>query len=297
MQALEMESLVGNERKTLSRNKDRNDGNLFAVATKKDFMTKVMIMAGIAIFSLTYLASSDNEEGINKNEVKVTNAPVGSAPVVQSIPSPTEKPVSVPETNESEGSTEAVMAGKKLYEDGEYIYSKFGKVNPLIDHPLPDEETKARYEEQFKHWHFWDGDEDIRPNNDYMAAYPNRDIPNDDFDDDAWQVDAVFVNHYLNDASEMITRAQEAIYTEYGRGKPLEQDQMIERIKMLRWTKIDLAKDSLPAKYARRGDRGDGGWTTERSQKGLIRRLLHAMMTSDTFTVVMGGHSAAAGQG
>mmetsp|Transcript_6913 Transcript_6913/g.10065 ORF Transcript_6913/g.10065 Transcript_6913/m.10065 type:complete len:630 (-) Transcript_6913:1759-3648(-) len=42
---------------------------------------------------------------------------------------------------------------------------------------------------------------------------------------------------------------------------------------------------------------GQGGWSTERSFESLSKRLLHGMMTKDTFTVVMGGHSAAAGHG
>jgi hypothetical protein len=39
------------------------------------------------------------------------------------------------------------------------------------------------------------------------------------------------------------------------------------------------------------------GWTTKRSLDGFARRLLHAMMTNDSFTIVVGGHSAAAGHG
>ena len=73
---------------------------------------------------------------------------------------------------------------------------------------------------------------------------------------------------------------------------------MAERMKMFHWSREDLSTISEPPeKYGKRGDRGNGGWTTTRSFKGLVRRLLHAMMTQDTFTVVLGGHSAAVGQG
>merc|ERR1719491_1213110 len=73
---------------------------------------------------------------------------------------------------------------------------------------------------------------------------------------------------------------------------------MAERMKMFHWSREDLSFSvQPPEKYRKRGDRGNGGWTTKRSFDGLVRRLLHAMMTQDTFTVVMGGHSAAAGQG
>lgn len=102
----------------------------------------------------------------------------------------------------------------------------------------------------------------------------------------------------------MIDRAKEAIYTEYGHGKPpkgqppLSPEELSRRRHMFHWELLDLATaKEPPAEFAKKGGRGIGGWTTKRSQEGLVRRLLHAMLTSDTFTVVLGGHSAAAGQG
>ena len=57
---------------------------------------------------------------------------------------------------------------------------------------------------------------------------------------------------------------------------------------MFHWSKEDLSVENsqAPEKYRKRGDRGNGGWTTKRSFQGLVRRLLHAIMTQDTFTVV-----------
>jgi hypothetical protein len=160
---------------------------------------------------------------------------------------------------------------------------------------------KAALIQQWGKWGFWDGDEDQRPTDDYCARYPNRDIPADAFPDTAWQVDAVFVNHLINDAEQLISRAMEAIFAEYGHGKPLPPEQLTERMQMFHWDRLDLSVGlenvAPPPKYTKRGDRGNGGWTTDRSQDGLIRRLLHAIMTNDSFTVVLGGHSAAAGHG
>jgi hypothetical protein len=102
-----------------------------------------------------------------------------------------------------------------------YGYSSYATIRPLVDHPLPDDDTKAELAEKFGRWRFWDGDEDERPQEDYCGKYPNRDIPGEDFPDDAWQGDAVFVNHYLNDADQLIARTMEAIFIEYGHGKPL----------------------------------------------------------------------------
>ena len=67
---------------------------------------------------------------------------------------------------------------------------------------------------------------------------------------------------------------------------------LAERMKMFHWSREDLSKADakVPEKYSKRGDRGNGGWTTKRSYDGLVRRLLHAMMTQDTFTVVSKYH-------
>jgi hypothetical protein len=67
----------------------------------------------------------------------------------------------------------------------------------------------------------------------------------------------------------------------------------MKRKKMFRWDKVDFKRDTGPPDdYTKRGKHGGGGWTTERSFNGLVRRLLHAMMTNDSFTIAMGGHSA-----
>jgi hypothetical protein len=59
-------------------------------------------------------------------------------------------------------------------------------------------------------------------------------------------------------------------------------------MKMFHWSRENLSEEDAqaPEKYRKRGDRGNGGWSTKRSFDGLVRRLLHAMMTQDTFTVV-----------
>jgi hypothetical protein len=161
-----------------------------------------------------------------------------------------------------------------------------------------DQAKKEELREKWGGWHFWDGDAENRPKEDFLSKHPNMDIPGDDFPENSWQVDAVYVNHFLDSASGLLEMAKEAIFTEYGHGKPLPPEGMTERIKMFHWEKLDLKETtSPPPAFAKRGERDIGGWTTKRSWDGLIRRLLHAMMTQDTFTVVLAGHSAAAGEG
>jgi len=163
--------------------------------------------------------------------------------------------------------------------------------------PLNDEK-RDKLAEEYGKWGFWDGDKDMRPKANYLSKYPNFDIPGDDFPQDSWQTDAVYVNHFLDSADKLIDRAMEAIFTEYGHGKPLPPEKLTERMQMFHWEKIDLSKAKNPPKeFTKRGSRDIGGWTTSRSFDGLVRRLLHAMMTQDTFTVVLAGHSAAKGEG
>jgi|UPI000581A067 hypothetical protein len=184
---------------------------------------------------------------------------------------------------------------------GPLLYSKMATIVPDPEHVPVNATAQAALADAWGRWHFWDGDEDSRPTADYCAEYENRDIPGDEFPDEAWQVDAVFVNHLLNDAEQLLQRAQEAIFTEYGHGKPLPPEGLAARLKMFAWEKLDLLdpNETPPEGYGGRArNRGsNGGWTTESGFDGLVRRLLHAMHTNDQFVVVLGGHSAAAGHG
>jgi len=215
-------------------------------------------------------------------------------------PPPSPSSSGIPPPNSSPATPTETDDGPRVDPDVALVYSNLATIVPDPDHrPLTDEE-KEKIKADWGNWHFYDGEEDRRPEGDYCGKYKNRDIPGDEFPDEAWQADAVYVNHFIDDAERLIGRAKEAIFTEYGHGKPLPPEELATRLKMFEWEYVDLdTQDQPPRKYenGRHGDRGNGGWTTERSFDGLVRRLLHAMMTNDSFTVVMAGHSAAAGHG
>lgn len=324
MQVLEMEEVEGLVRKKLpSRNNKQNKTGGFQVALQRNFVVYIAGIAGFLLLVLLLVSVQDTEEiqrqeGLDANIYQPAAAPTPAediplspqsdvvvpsppteppqqqaAPEVPSPTTPPPQPQSVVETTPKDDAANDGTFAKNLY-------SKIATFKPLVDPPLPDKETMQELAQKWGKWGFWDGDEDMRPKNDYLSQYPNMDCPGDKLPDDAWQVDAVFVNHYLNDADKLISRAMDAIFAEYGHPREgLEPEQLAQRMQQFHWDKVDLSAEdaSPPPKYQRRGDRGNGGWTTKRSQKGLERRLLHAMMTSDTFTVVMGGHSAAAGEG
>lgn len=301
----EAESMVGSGRKRTNLNNRSKSASaqdmLRAIVLRGNFLTKVLVVAGLALVALFYMAALDSQDDSNDPIAKPMPTAPGPTPAitpVAPVAPPTNPPVNPPTDPPVNPSTDPQDAPKKGIKDGNNLYSKYATLAPLIDHPLPDDDTVEKISEKWGKWMFWDGDEDYRPTDDYCADYPNRDIPGDEFPEDAWQADAVFVNHYLDAADKLIGRAMDAIFEEYGYGKASSPEALVERMEMFHWSKEDLSQsEDPPEKYKKKGTRGNGGWTTERSFNGLVRRLLHAMMTSDTFTVVMGGHSAAVGQG
>jgi hypothetical protein len=179
-------------------------------------------------------------------------------------------------------------------------YSKVSTIPPDPDSIIANEAQMKELAAKYGHWHFWDGEEENRPDNSNLCDKfaPHCDIPGDQFPDNSWQSDAVFVNHILNDADKLVSRAMEAIFEEYGHPKPKTAEGLAARMKMFHWDKIDLkTAEGPPEDFGRSLARTNGGWTTKRSFEGLVRRILHAMMTSGTFTVVLAGHSSAAGHG
>lgn len=161
--------------------------------------------------------------------------------------------------------------------------------------PMTAEDRKAMIEK----WGQWTVvDDKERPTTDYYDAYPNRDIPRSAFPPNAWQVDTEYLSKFLPEAIELVDRAIEAILSEYGKTDgtfeeraemfELEMSESLENVNGYIIKKPEWRKDE-------QGERG--GWSTTKSLEGLKRRLLHAVMTEDTFIFALAGHSAAAGHG
>lgn len=318
MNVLEMEeaeSLVPTRRKLTTTSQKRGTKNFDIVDTcarKSEWIPKVVVVVCVILLAMIY-RSAQRDAGdifLGGTESKVpalietsppTIPPTQQQPIDPPTLPPTQQhqppPVDPPTVPPTQQPTEAPQPIPPSDKDA-LKYSKYATVLPLVDHPLPDETTQTALAETYGKWHFWDGDEDERPLEDYTSSFPHRDIPGDDFPVDAWQADAVYVNHILNDADQLVARAMEAIFTEYGHAKPLPPEGLAARMKMFHWSRENLSElDQPPPKYREGGDRANGGWTTKRSYDGLVRRLLHAMMTQDTFTVVLAGDGAAKGGG
>lgn len=221
-----------------------------------------------------------------------TEAPTASPEVKAAVAtkSPSKSPVRSPTRFPTNAPVK--IENSEQDDDGGEVDNDFAKEDDDID----EEVRKEGLIEQWGKWHFWDGDPDSRPTEDYMAKYPNRDCPGDELPDSSWQVDAVYVNHMLDSAGELVSRVKEAIYTEYGWGprETLDHDGLKARMSMFHLSVIDLDDDSVSEPI---DSIEKGGWVAKKSFKSLSKRILHAMMTSDTFTVVVGGDQYAAGHG
>ena len=218
-------------------------------------------------------------------------APPIAPPTTPPIAPPTAPPIdSVPDTPTDDApigaSSPTVPAKPTTTIEGEstlrHTYKRRGQ-------PLSNENRKALID-QYGSWTLVDTK--TRPTQDFYKKYPNRDIPRSEFPSNAWQIDEEYLGKFLSEAIALTQRAQEGILNEYGytqgtfenRADPMFGIELID----------DLANATG---LSGRDSISKGGWTTKKSWEGLKRRLLHAIMTEDSFVFAMGGHSAAAGHG
>ena len=188
MQALEMEeveSLVGPGRKKLNQSrqgkKATTDG-LISALVKRDFVGYIVGVAMVAIVLLLYWASHDAADGgkntnTNTNPVDLEYKPsTPSSSSSSSIPAP-EAVVAPPPTNPPVApaptpppTTAPPTDPPKPVDNSMNLYSKFATFIPLVEPPLPDEETRMELAKKWEKWKFWDREEDMRPKVDYVSS-------------------------------------------------------------------------------------------------------------------------------
>lgn len=164
----------------------------------------------------------------------------------------------------------------------------------LRGQPLTDEERDAMIQK----WGSWTFHHDQRyfVGDAFYQSYPNRDVPSDQWPANAWQRNPTYLEPFLKESLALVERTQAAILLEYTGSGPNSSNYNASKIFEVRqYDDIDILQTSFPGRGAYGGD--DGGWTTRNSWAGLKRRLLHAIMTEDSFVVAMAGHSSAAGHG
>lgn len=153
---------------------------------------------------------------------------------------------------------------------------------------------EARRQEIIQEWGSWtlvDDKRMQRPQQDFYQEYPHRDVPRSKFPAQSWQLDTDYLAKFLPESIQLVQRAQTAILAEYGHTNDHDNSSSLsssEMFRIFRYNSSETVTDT--------GSR-QGGWTTESSWQSLVKRILHAIMTEDSFVFAMGGHSAAAGHG
>ncbi len=104
------------------------------------------------------------------------------------------------------------------------------------------------------------------------------------------------MKEFLTQGKDLVMRAMEAILAEYGHGLDDEPGvSFANRSAMFNLRRYNLTSETFDKNGKINGQ--DGGWTSDRSWEGLKRRILHAIMTEDSFNFAMAGHSSSAGHG
>jgi len=145
-------------------------------------------------------------------------------------------------------------------------------------------------------WSFQDDKAGERPVADFTQVQYG-DLPNEQLPPGSWQTDEEYVSRFLKEANALVDRVTEGIYAEYGfplkksDGSQLTADEIEERKKV--WGPI------VTPRVERQQPAGPIGVAelSQAAMDGLVRKLLHALITNDEFYFVLGGHSAAAGHG
>ena len=299
LEDVEMTSLVGRGSHISRRNHRENDRMILqSIMSLFDRIGRariqiILILLMVFVFVVSFNSSSNNSNSSDNLEIHqpVSQNPPPIPPSSNRHEPPPSAPKSIP-THPTHAPT----------------------INPTV---LPEGQTRAPISQQDKiqaeikqwgKWHFWDNvDPALRPAlSSYVSLYPNGDVPYKKFPPKAWQGDAVFVNHFLDSAVELIQRAKDVIFTEYGWGpkKSLSREQVSQRNRFFKFHRIDFNStssttpqdnnnknddESIHLKLLPQGWERQGGWTTERTFLSLSKRLLHCMMTNCEFTIVVGG--------
>ena len=210
---------------------------------------------------------------------------------------------------------------KKPFHNGiNWKHNTKNKSDPLSN--LTPEQRHSLLVDTFGFWGFYDGSAEDRPSEPYMTVEsvgnPYLDLNEENFPEESWQVDAVYVNHFLDAATKLVRRGQLAIFAAYhgygltniaveedsdsGKvtGDVMDADERLQqRLSMFHLEEIDLSTVTTSEYLSLKEPewKNKGGWTTARSFDGLERRLLHAMMTNSNFTIVVTGSWQSMGYG
>ncbi|KAI2497564.1 hypothetical protein MHU86_16918 [Fragilaria crotonensis] len=146
---------------------------------------------------------------------------------------------------------------------------------------------------------------DRRANVDFTQC-PNKDCNSSNFPATVWQRDEAYTRSLIDEAKKLVQRVCEGIYEEYGHSsfhvdgsrksdQELEQRDQIFRVLLTNSTGVNDKNVAIDTETNQTllgiAQLSNEAWD------GLVRKLLHSMITSDDFFVVAVGDGSAAGHG
>jgi hypothetical protein len=148
---------------------------------------------------------------------------------------------------------------------------------------------------------------------DFTLAEQNKDLNSTEFPSSAWQSNREYMLEFFGQAKQLVSRVQEGIFEEYGYGISDETStakkndiiaQRIVEFKVLVKDRLPIDNNGAAVNVNSGVKKSDDDDTTTTSDaipavaylntaawEGLIRKLLHSMITSDQFYVVLVGHT------
>jgi hypothetical protein len=240
---------------------------------------------------------------INSN-TSTTTATTSSA---SSTLSPTSTPPPPPLLYQKPKTNEELLPGyKKPLSEVSNRYIKRGRTTLTT-------EQRNEITQKYGYWNFTHPPPPSSSSSSYSlynlySQYTHQDVPRTDFPMGSWQTNTTYLSEFLPTAIKYVEHCLEALLAEYGHSKydivnheentnngtvSSSSPSLWERAYMFDLTILNSNKD----KYNLKHPPGNAGFATEASRRALQKRLLHSIMTENSFTVVMGGHSAAAGHG
>lgn len=233
--------------------------------------------------SMNHSSSNKHAEAETTHEILVGSVELKPAAEIATS-RPAEKDADPPSPNPAANATPAPEAKKEDPPANSGTTTGERRTYKTRGQPMSDEDRKAM-EDKWGKWTLEPDNKD-RPTDDYYAAYPNRDVPFDEFPSNAWQTDKEWLSKFLPESISLVDRAMKAILEEYE--QPLDGTSGLFHLE-----KYDEWLDGMDKKDCAQ----QVGCTTVKSFENLKRRLLHAVMSEDLFVFAMGGHSASAGHG
>jgi hypothetical protein len=153
----------------------------------------------------------------------------------------------------------------------------------------------AKVREDWGAWNFKDHSDQARPQQDFSSVQ-YKDVPASGWTDGVWQKDKAYIKDFIKEGRSLVDRMENAILAELGHhaskpyGQELSAEEIADRKKLMQLCITeDIGETVCPEGHFMKLSRS--------AFQGLVRKLLHSMITNDEFYFILGGHSAAAGHG